>query len=167
MKIKKLFIAVLFIGVLFSCNKDDDGNGNSSSDIVGTWKLEEVDYTSTATQSGITTDGVGEAYDIDGSITFNIDNSYTADTVYSVHLTVSMNGIEAGMYDVENLSATGQNGTWSMEGDQLTFTANGNTDTMTVTLSNDNNTLTLDGTTERTIEGVLATVHIIGVYNRQ
>lgn len=170
MKLKKLFIAILFLGTLLSCSSDDDENNNTGS-ILGTWDLVSLDYSGNSVASGTTTTFVGEAFDINGDLSFTDNpNGYVGDTMYSIHLTSTTMGQDFET-DLTNLSSVNGNGTWSLDGDQLTITpASGSTaqeTIFTIQFSNNGNTFSIDTTDVRNIGGSTSTTHIIGVYNRQ
>lgn len=39
---KKIIVTLTAIGILFSCNSDDDNNSNIETELVGNWKLIEI-----------------------------------------------------------------------------------------------------------------------------
>lgn len=119
-----LAMAVSFV----ACSEDDNGNDPSSDDLIGIWQMESLDYSGTSTTTfggqSNTLNYVGEAYDIDLSITFGEDpNEYKTSGGYTIRLTYEFGGqtIE------ENVPIEGflDNGTWERNGNTLTV-VNGN-----------------------------------------
>ena len=143
MKLQKLFIAILFIGTLFSCSNDDDTNTN----LVGTWTLTDVrtfQETSSSSTGTMTAEGIGSNYD--GGVTFTENpNEYTANTTYDMEVTTSVDGNVQDVLNYDNISALGNTGTWSLNGDQLSTTENGITSNFTISFSDNGNTLTMVG----------------------
>ena len=75
MKIFKLFLFTAFISLAVSCSSDDSNpTPSSNGNIIGVWKGTTVDYTGTTTTTAqgqtMTADYVGEAYDVDYTLTF-------------------------------------------------------------------------------------------------
>ena len=68
---KKLLLLSCIVGILFSCNKDDNLNNNSNSELIGDWKLIEI-YVDTG--SG----GDFEPVDSEKTITFHNDGTITS-----------------------------------------------------------------------------------------
>lgn len=166
MKLTKLFIAILFIGTIFSCSNDEneENNEGNTDNIVGEWTLESIDYDTTSTVSGITTTGVGEAYDISGGINFTENpNEFTSDAQYSIHLTATTLGQDS-TYDIPNLQALDQTGVWSVDGSELSV--DDSSDTMITTFSNNGNTVRLDGSKTQTVQGVPTTVNVTFVLTK-
>jgi hypothetical protein len=136
-KLSLLFIAFTF--VLTSCSSDDgdsSGNGDVSGDIVGTWIGVDVDYSgSTVTQipgaPDLVADFVGEAYDVDYTLTFSENpNELVSEGSYSIELTTTTLG-QSQTDNVEDLEFL-SDGTWDKVGDQLTVVSNGETSTGTI-----------------------------------
>jgi hypothetical protein len=133
-KLNILFIAFAFI--LASCSSDDDSSSDTSGDLVGTWIGQDVDYSgSTVTeipgQDNLVADFVGEAYDVDYTLTFSENpNELVSEGSYSIELTTTTLG-QTQVDNVENLEVL-SDGTWSRTGDQLTIVSNGETSTGTI-----------------------------------
>ena len=145
---KFLFWPVL-LAMVFSftaCSEDDSGNDPSSGDLVGIWQMESLDYsgTNTTTVAGQSTtlDYVGEAFDIDLSITFGENpNEYKTSGGYTIKLTYELGG-----QTVENnvpIEGFLDNGTWEQNGNTLTV-VNGNGEPGEATIESiDGNSLVL------------------------
>jgi hypothetical protein len=156
MKIFKLFLFTAFISLTISCSSDDDSSSPAnSSDIVGVWQGTAVDYrgTSTTTMQGqtITADYVGEAYDIDYTLTFTENpNKVISDGSYSIELTTTVNG-QSTTQNVPNLEFL-STGDWSINGSTLSITVDDETDDATI-VELTNNSLILNAVqTETTTE---------------
>jgi hypothetical protein len=171
---KFLFWPVL-LAMVFSfvaCSEDD--NDPSSNELVGIWQMESLDYsgTSTTTIAGqsSTLDYVGEAYDIDLSITFGEDpNEYKTSGGYTIRLTYELGGqtIE------ENVPVEGflDNGTWEQNGSTLNV-INGNGDPSEATIvSVDANSLVISSAEMETTteQGVTTTIDVESIitFSRQ
>ncbi len=136
MKIIKLFLFTTFLALTISCSKDDDNpttanNGN----IVGVWKGTTVDYTGSTTTSGqgqtISADYVGEAYDVDYTLTFTENpKKVISDGSYSIELTTTING-QSTTQNVEGLEFL-SSGDWNINGDTLSITVDNETDDATI-----------------------------------
>ena len=112
MKKLNLFIGLLIGFMILSCSSDDD-NSNSNN-LIGTWKpIKEVDICSTGSEQ------VSEYSECrqTGRLTFSSNESMTV-TVYEVDL-----GVCEQIYNA--------NGTWTLNGDDLTITIAGETDSPT------------------------------------
>ncbi|MBX2827220.1 MAG: lipocalin family protein [Flavobacteriaceae bacterium] len=135
----KKFVSLLVIALtLGACSNDDDG-GNETSSLVGTWIL--------------------TSYILDQPVDVNLDGTASNDFLeelpcYMSTATFSENGAFAsstseidieidiinGTADVVCIDPVALTGTWELNGDQLSITAEGETDTETVDLNG--NTLT-------------------------
>tara|TARA_R110001606_G_scaffold397909_2_gene575660 strand:- start:44 stop:505 length:462 start_codon:yes stop_codon:yes gene_type:complete len=114
MKKMKLFCGILIGLMIFSsCSNDDDSNSDSNS-IVGTWKaIKEVDVCSTGNE---------DVYDFDSC-------EQTGRTIFSENGTLSITE-----YDLENGNCEqyySAIGTWSLSGNNLTVTTEGETNNPT------------------------------------
>ena len=135
---KKLsFLFIAFVFTLTSCSTDDsDTSSDSSGDIVGTWIGLDVDYSgSTVTvipgSADLVSDYVGEAYDVDYTLTFSENpNELVSEGSYSIELTTTTLG-QTQVDNLENLEFL-SDGTWNKVGDQLTIVSNGATSTGTI-----------------------------------
>jgi ABC-type Fe3+-hydroxamate transport system substrate-binding protein len=124
-----LFVLVL---VLISCSSDDstDSPVVISDSIVGAWTGTTVDYsgTSVTTLQGqsVTADFVGEAYDINYTVTFSENpNILVSVGSYSLELTYTILG-QTTTENVENVQFL-EDGTWEQNEDELIVTNNGET----------------------------------------
>ncbi len=136
MKFFKLFLFTAFISLAVSCSKDDSpAPENNSNNIIGVWKGTTVDYrgTTTTTAQGqtMTADYVGEAYDVDYTLTFT-DNpkKVISDGSYSIELTTTVNG-QSTTQNVPNLEFL-SSGDWSINGSTLSITIDNETDEVTI-----------------------------------
>lgn len=133
-------LSLLFIVfALTSCSSDDidsSGNGNIYGDILGTWIGVDVNYSgSTVTEiigePSLTADFVGEAYDVDYTLTFSENpNELVSEGSYSIELTTTTLG-QSQTDNVEDLEFL-NDGAWDRAGDQLTIVSNGETSVGTI-----------------------------------
>ncbi|MFY0631203.1 MAG: lipocalin family protein [Flavobacteriaceae bacterium] len=137
MKIKLLlFVAV--IACLSSCTNNDTSPINvSESDILGTWNVidSEVEGTATITVGGITSSvsmvNTGRDYDFTFEFANNPNTVMALGTYTSVN-TITVDG-QTSVQEIPVSSIDGfDSGTWSVNGDQLTITANGRTSVATI-----------------------------------
>ncbi|AOW20729.1 lipocalin-like domain-containing protein [Urechidicola croceus] len=114
MKKMKLFCGILIGLMIFSsCSSDDDSNSDSTS-IVGIWKpIKEVDVCSTGSE---------ETYD------FSICEQKSRVT-FSSNETLNITDFDDNTGDC--LEDYNENGTWSLTGDNLSVTLNGETNNPT------------------------------------
>lgn len=137
MKANFFLFAICSALIFTSCSNDDDGNVSDMVSLVGTWEL-------TSATGGLPVD-----LDMDGNastnlleelscfedvITVNEDDTYNQDVT---EITVN---VEPGIPPVVTASCTGntlmETGSWSLDGDQLTFTPTGmDPTTVTITLT--------------------------------
>ena len=134
-KLNLLCIALAL--VLTACSSDDDGGTppNNTSDVAGTWIALDVLYSgqtvAEAVGQTITSDFVGDAFDVDYTLTFSENpNVYVSEGSYSVELTTTTLG-QTQVFDVENLEFVGD-GEWSRNGSELSVTFDGETNVMTI-----------------------------------
>ncbi|WAC02634.1 hypothetical protein N7U66_02810 [Lacinutrix neustonica] len=118
MKKLNVLLIALFL-VLSACTSDDDTTDApiASESILGTWIGQDVDYTGASTTTGqgqsINSTFVGEAYDVDYTLTFTEDpNQVVSNGSYSIELTTTTLG-QTQTNTVENLEFLG-NGSWSL-----------------------------------------------------
>ncbi|MDH7912421.1 lipocalin family protein [Winogradskyella sp. SYSU M77433] len=170
-KLSLLFVAYLF--VLTSCSSDDsDSSSNISGDILGTWVGVDVDYYGdTVTEAGgqtVTSDFVGEAYDVDYTLTFTENpNELVSEGSYSVELTTTTLG-QTQVDNIENLEFL-EDGTWTQEGNQLTITNNGVSSQGTILeLTDTSLVLELNQETDLSQPGysIINTVNVITTFTR-
>jgi hypothetical protein len=131
-KITILFIALTF--ALTSCSSDESAP-TTLGNIVGVWKGVNVDYSGTTVTSAqgqtINSDYVGEAYNVDYSVTFTENpNNLTSSGSYSVKLTTTVTG-QTNVSYVENLNVLGD-GTWQINNNELSITTSIDTNKMKI-----------------------------------
>ncbi|MBQ4818721.1 lipocalin family protein [Aquimarina sp. MMG016] len=125
MKIRVVFLFVVSLG-LFSCSSDDDAPSVMGS-LVGTWELTSVtggipvDLNMDGTPS---TNLLQELPCFKDTLVVNDDNTYSQD-VTDIDVSVDT----SGPFPIPIVECTGlilmETGTWSLVGDQLTFTPEG------------------------------------------
>ncbi len=139
MKLLKCLALFALILSLNACSGDDDINPNDSG-IVGTWTMTELTYSGSSVNNvgspPITTTFTGVGKDMDTTITFDEDKSYSSIGNYTIALTYSALG---QTYEQDTrVSGFLSNGIWDLVGDQLTITdSNGETSTTTIILDDD------------------------------
>ncbi len=154
MKIFKLILFTAFISLTISCSKDDDNpETTNNGEIVGVWRGTAVDYTGNTTTSGqgqtITADYVGEAYDINYTLTFTENpKKVISDGSYSIELTTTVNG-QSTTQNVEGLEFL-SSGDWVMNDNTLSITVDNETDDATI-LELTDNTLVLKAVESQTM----------------
>jgi len=177
MKKLNLFFIVLLVLAFTSCSDDDNDDiidiEAPTASIIGTWIAESVDY-SGATETEIqgqtvTADFVGEAFDIDFGVTFSEDpNELVSDGSYSIELTTTVAG-QTTVNTIENITFL-EDGTWEMDGNELSITNNGMTAIVTIAeLSEDRLVLALQTVEDLSQPGtvITTTIDIITTYSRQ
>ncbi len=125
----KKFI-VLFVALpltLLSCSTEDSGT-ITSSEIIGTWTGTSLDYggKSIVNYQGqtIQTDYIGEAYDMNYTLTFNEEpNTVISEGSYSIKLTGTVLG-QTSVQNIEDLEFI-EDGIWSQNGNILTISKDG------------------------------------------
>ena len=134
---KKLnLLCIAFVFALTSCSSDDDNSSaDVSGDIIGTWIGLDVEYSGrTVTEflgQEIVADFVGEAYDVDYTLTFSENpNEIVSSGSYSLEVTTTALG-QVQVENIENIEGLG-NGTWNKDGDQLTIVSGGETTVGTI-----------------------------------
>ena len=134
-KLSALFIVLAL--VLTSCSSDDSNSSDATGDLVGIWTGVSVDYFGTTVTvvpgaDDLVADFVGEAYDIDYTLTFTEDpNEIFSEGSYSIELTTTIMGVDQ-VDNVENLEFIEDSSSWSRDGDQLTTVSNGESFTTTI-----------------------------------
>ena len=174
MKIFKLFLFTAFISLTISCSKDDDNPTiNNNGNIAGVWKGTAVDYTGNTTTSGqgqnITATYVGEAYDIDYTLTFTENpQKVISDGSYSIELTTTVNG-QTTTQNVEGLTFL-ESGDWTMNGNTLSITVDNETNDAAI-LELTDNTLVLKAVESQTMSQggftVTSTTEVILNFTKQ
>ena len=164
MKIFKfLFVSILFITVT-ACGDDDDAvPEDTSGDLIGTWQMTDLDYSGTSSSEfmGIPLNQTftGFAKDIDYSITFTENpNEFEGNGGYTIELTTTTGGQSATIDETVSGEA---NGTWELNGMNLTITANGQTEDLDISVLNEN-TLTFTSEVTETIDvnGITSTTNV-------
>lgn len=122
-KLSFLFIALVL--VFTSCSTDDSPS-IISGDIVGTWIGNTIDYSgdtvTTVDGQTLVADFVGEAYDMDYTITFSEDpNNVVSEGSYSLKLTYTVLG-QTSVENVENIEFL-EGGNWEQSNNILTLIA--------------------------------------------
>lgn len=154
MKIFKLFLFTAFLTLTISCSKDDDNPTiTNNGEIVGVWKGTTVDYTGNQTISGqgqnTTATYVGEAYDVDYTLTFTENpQKVISDGSYSIELTTTVNG-QTTTQNVEGLEFL-SSGDWTINGNTLSITVDNETDDASI-LELTENTLVLKAVESQTM----------------
>ncbi|WP_291728012.1 lipocalin family protein [Bernardetia sp.] len=127
-KLNWLFLLLLSVVFLTSCGEDEEEQSEENLGILGTWDLKSFQYSgSTQVDYGngfvVGNPFVAEAINIDMSITFNDNNTYTTQGDYSI---VIAPDIEDGddlaiTIDFQNFF---ESGNWRREGNELIFNEN-------------------------------------------
>ncbi|MDO5980854.1 lipocalin family protein [Flavivirga spongiicola] len=170
-KLSILFIALTLV-LTTSCSSDD-ASPEISGSIIGTWKGISVDYSGTTVTSAqgqsVNTDYVGEAYDIDYSLTFNENpNNLISTGSYSIKLTSTVAG-QTTTRTVENLKVLGD-GTWKMENNELEIITGNGTGVMKIEkLTESELVLSATEVTDLSQGGVsvISTTDVITTYKKQ
>lgn len=127
MKQFKSIIALFILSfTVISCSSDDDSSNDvDTSLIVGEWAIntlvsESVVEASVLGQT-VTTEGETIGSDFDYTITFNEDGTLIANGSYTATSTSSVDGQDFPT-QTTTVSDINTSGTWSIDGDELTFT---------------------------------------------
>ena len=128
-------IIITLLILIAGCKKENDNDPTINASVVGEWTCTAIDYTGTTVteMSGqsLTTDFVGEGYDVDFTLTFTESpNNVTSDGSYSIKLTTTFYG-QSTEQDIEGQSFS-YTGTWSMSGSELSITQGGETSVATI-----------------------------------
>ncbi|MCK0159566.1 hypothetical protein [Allomuricauda sp. F6463D] len=119
-KIAAITLHICTILLLISCSEDnDDDNGFSSAELVGTWDLVEVNV-----NTGIDLDGDGstssnlldEENCISGTLVLNDDSTYQFE-----ESNFSLTSITNGLYVVQCTGSTLATGAWASNGMEVVF----------------------------------------------
>ncbi|WMI67534.1 lipocalin family protein [Mangrovimonas sp. YM274] len=126
---KKLNLLFAFVTLLFVSCSSDDGNDNPAvitGELAGSWSMVEYNYEGETSYEymgqSVSSDVVGEAYDIDYVWTFTeTPNEVIADGAFGLEVTATSQG-ESETQDFGMISQYLE-GTWEMEGDVITMTS--------------------------------------------
>ncbi len=142
-QMKKLLSLLAIALILGACSNDDDGGGDNTATLVGSWTLtsylldQPVDVNLDGTASN---DFLEELPCYTSTATFSSDGSFSSSTS---EIDVEIDIIN-GTTEVICIDPVSLTGTWELNGDQLSITAEGETDTQQVDLNG--NTLTFSVT---------------------
>lgn len=160
--------------VLSACSNDDDNNNteDTSGDLIGTWIGQDIDYTGSTVTSAlgqdITSTFVGEAYDIDYTLTFSENpNEVVSDGNYNIELTTTVLG-QTQTETIENLEFL-NTGTWIRSGNELTIVSDeGTTEATIVELSGNTLVLAVSENQESSEQGfeISTSVDFIATYTK-
>lgn len=120
--IKLSLLAILFIA-FSSCSKDDDSSLDlNSSMIVGEWNLSSLNYAGKTEvifqETNYSTTYSGVAENIDYTLTFNADNTFSSQGGYDVNLTTE------GISQIIAINDFSSSGDWSIDGNILKTSTN-------------------------------------------
>lgn len=110
-----------------SCSGEDDNPSIETSNFMGTWNLEEMNYSGTSTVNfggtELATSYSGEAIETDVQLVFGNGNTWESGGSYTIKLTTNFDGIT----DVQNVPVPefSGSGTYSVNGNTLTTTQEG------------------------------------------
>lgn len=167
-KITQFFI-VLTLSITFTSCSSDDSSSDSAPSLIGTWTGVSVDATGTASVEfqgfPVTVDFVGDSYDENFTLTFSENpNVVSSDGTYSMAFDASLAGQTIFSETFEDIMLLDES-EWSREGDELTFTAQGQTMTATI-VALTNNALTLEIDTTQMFQGNEADINLVVVLSR-
>lgn len=167
-KITQFFI-VLVLSIMFTSCSSDDSSSSSTPSLLGTWTGVSVDATGTASVEyqgfPVTVNFVGDSYDENFTVTFSENpNIVSSDGTYSMAFDATLVGQTIYSESFEDLTLLDES-EWSSDGDELTFTAQGQTMTATI-VELTNNTMTLNIETTQTFQGNEADVDLVVVFSR-
>jgi hypothetical protein len=160
------FLSALFLLALsITACSDDDDNNPSSNELVGSWKLESMDYTGTSTTdfngSAFTSEFMGTAFDIDATVSFSEDpNEYNTSGGYKISLTYDVQG--QSFEQEVTFDGIFNSGSWSRTGDVILVTnPDGETQEATIITLNDNELVMESVVTEvTTSSGATSTIEV-------
>lgn len=144
MKFLNSLILLALLGVLFSCGGDDSDDIMNSDPLVGEWRMVSLDYSGTSTTINpygppLVSEFVGTARDINTTITFNSDNTFSSEGAYTIDLVTDYGGTT--FEESTEFEGFMGSGTWALDGNTLTTTDNATGETSELDLQN----LTDDG----------------------
>jgi hypothetical protein len=174
MKTYKHILAIVVIFVVVSCSKDSQVSYDPEL-VAGTWEMTGFDYTGTTTSTiqGNTTSsdfsGVGTRMDMVLALGHN-PNTWVSSGSYDIELTWEIQGSEFRQaYPFSNFV---NNGSWSIEGNQLNvFENDGDAQQRLTIISVTSNTLELETETELDFSQsgltALTVVNVHSVYTKK
>ncbi|NOY49218.1 MAG: hypothetical protein GXO88_01415 [Chlorobi bacterium] len=140
--LKNVLLLMVLVLTIISCKKDNNNAEPSTSNLVGTWNCTSVNYTGTSVTEvlgqSITTDYTGEGYDVDFTYTFSENpNLATSEGSFGIKLTSTI----LGQSTVQNIPGNSFNytGNWSLAGDKITITYEGESQEATIVSLTDTN----------------------------
>ncbi|WP_341216218.1 lipocalin family protein [uncultured Wocania sp.] len=171
---RKLSILFIMLTAIFtSCNTESVDVLSNSEDIVGIWKGITLDYNGKTVTNAqgqiINADFIGEAYDMNYTLTFNENpNIIVSEGSYSIKLTTTVLG-QTSTQDLENIEFL-EAETWSQNNNTLTVSGGGKSyDYKIVKLTE--NELKLSVSTEEDLSqqgvSILTTVNAIMSFSKQ
>lgn len=159
--------------IFTSCNTESVDLLGNSEDIVGIWKGITLDYNGKTVTNAqgqiINADFIGEAYDMNYTLTFNENpNIIVSEGSYSIKLTTTVLG-QTSTQDLENIEFL-EAETWSQNNNTLTVSGGGKSyDYKIVKLTE--NELKLSVSTEEDLSqqgvSILTTVNAIMSFSKQ
>ncbi len=169
-KFNILFIALTLV-LTTSCSSDDSEPIVSGS-IIGSWTGTTLDYSgktvTTVQGQSITSDYIGEAYDMDYVLTFAENpNVIVSEGNYSIKLTNTTLG-QTSVQNIENIEFL-EAETWEQKDNIITVTDNGETTDFTIVELTEN-TLKLSASTEEDLSeqgvSIIATINATMTFSR-
>ncbi len=146
---KRLMVIALTAGMFFACSTDGDDNEQEISEtnaLVGTWNLTDVRFEEDPNDTTLNlADEIVDELTQEGcvlvSFTFNSDNTVSStDRLNFIEVNAGPTGLDVPC----PTNSLDENGTWSLDGNQLTVD-NGNGMVETLTIQLEGNTLILNG----------------------
>ena len=135
----KLLLFVAVIACLYSCTNNDQGPISvSESEIVGTWNVIDYNfegagsYTVSGNTLSFTVRSTGKDYDFTFDFSSNPNILSATGTYTSVSEVTFLGQTTSDEFPVSSVDGF-DSGTWSVNGNQFTLTANGMTSTSTIT----------------------------------
>ncbi len=121
--LKSIITLIILTFTLASCSTDDAPDVDTNL-IVGTWSIQDLNFSSDLTYAfagqTISSTSNGSGSNFDYTVTFNEDNTLVANGSYDYIVTSTTDGEEfTQTITIEDVDT---NGTWSIDGNQLTFT---------------------------------------------
>ena len=169
MKLQNLFIAILFIGILFSCSSDDDNDSGDSGTVIGTWTMVEMEANGATTYQGLPVTIVGEGANFDGTTVFTENpNEVVSNATFDLNIEIKLVGQTIAEENYGNDDSAEKTSTWSLDGDQLTITDSntGESQTVSIEFSNNGNTITFEKTQLVEYNGVSVDIDVKVVYTK-
>jgi hypothetical protein len=124
MKHLKSIITLIILTFTLASYSTDDAPDVDTNLIVGTWSIQDLNFSSDLTYAfagqTISSTSNGSGSNFDYTVTFNEDNTLVANGSYDYIVTSTTDGEEfTQTITIEDVDT---NGTWSIDGNQLTFT---------------------------------------------